>query len=35
MNSVTKDDDIETINRKLEVFSGRDGKNIGISDLPG
>ena len=35
MNSVTKDDDIETINRKLEVFSGLDGKNIGISDLPG
>ena len=30
---ITEDDDIETINRKLEVFSGRDGKDIGISDL--
>ena len=31
--SITEDDDIETINRKLEVFSGRDGEDIGISDL--
>ena len=30
---ITEDDDIETINRKLEVFSGWDGKDIGISDL--
>ena len=30
---ITEDDDINTINRKLEVFSGRDGKDIGISDL--
>ena len=30
---ITEDDDIETINHKLEVFSGRDGKDIGISDL--
>lgn len=30
---ITADDDIKTINRKLEVFSGRDGKDIGISDL--
>ena len=30
---ITEDDEIETINRKLEVFSGWDGKDIGISDL--
>ena len=30
---IAEDDDIERINRKLEVFSGRDGKDIGISDL--
>ena len=30
---IAEDDDIETINRKLEVFSGRDGEDIGISDL--
>ena len=30
---IAEDDDINTINRKLEVFYGRDGKDIGISDL--
>ena len=30
---ITEDDDIKTINRKLEVFSGQAGKDIGISDL--
>ena len=30
---IAEDDDIETINRKLEVFAGRDGEEIGISDL--
>lgn len=32
---IAESDDIETMNSKLEMFTGREGKGIGIPDLLG
>lgn len=34
-NIIKESDDIETMNSKLEMFTGREGKGIGIPDLSG
>ena len=34
-NIIKASDDIETMNSKLEMFTGREGKEIGIPDLSG
>lgn len=32
-NVIVESDDVETINTKLEMFTGQEGKYIGIPDL--
>ena len=32
---IVESDDIDTMNSKLEMFTGKEGKNIGIPDLLG
>lgn len=34
-NIIKESDDVETMNAKLELFTGREGKGIGIPDLSG
>ena len=34
-NIIKESDDVETMNAKLELFAGREGKGIGIPDLSG
>ena len=34
-NVISESDDIDTMNSKLEMFTGKEGKDIGISDLLG